>query len=159
MTSLDKKLKQAITKVINDYQPKKGTVPVYDEMSVEIRDQFPFFTYYLYDEGQTVEFEKVNNEVLNVGVQIKGLSNNQEEAAQMARFLRDYFRTRGVYEELLKSSITLTDVNFLPNINVPLETNYVFERGVDLRLNVRADFEDKTQMWPKPFIKKINKET
>lgn len=158
MISLDRQIKEQFRQVIADNLPKKGNIQVVDELTMDLPNEFPYFTYYLYDEGKQVMFNQINDEKLEVGIQIKAVSNNQEEAGQMARFLRNVFRSKGVLYNLINENISITAVDFLPNVNLPIEESYLFEKGIDIRAVVKNNYHDETLVLPKNSIQKINNE-
>lgn len=147
-TNMYDAIEQNICDVLRKYMSKTSTypngLPIVNEMTNGKLPPYPFITYYMYDDGQSTEYNNINDEVVNVGIYLKAHGDNQNQVKNIGAWLRKILITEGATRYLLKHAIAAERPNVLPNVNQYLNVDWEYSSGADYRLNVQDNYQDKT---------------
>ncbi|VDG31408.1 hypothetical protein (plasmid) [Lactobacillus brevis] [Lactiplantibacillus mudanjiangensis] len=136
------RLAEALIEQIHKYEPD---LVVTAENVVATNPAFPYVEYDIYDDGTAQTFENMNNEPLLVGVQMKAVSNLENEAKAIAQWLSKVFREAQPATELMQQGIGVKRASPLPPTVDFLTSDYIFTSGTDLQIEILDGFQDNTQ--------------
>lgn len=133
---------EALIEQIHEYEPD---LVVTAENVAATNPAFPYVEYDIYDDGVGQTFENMDNEPLLIGVQMKAVSNLENEAKGIAHWLSKLFREQQPAVELGNQGIGVKRALPLPPTTDFLTTDYIFTSGTDLQIEVLDGYQDNTQ--------------
>ena len=132
----------ALIEQVNKYEPD---LVVTAQNVVADNPAFPYVEYDIYDDGSNQTFEAMNNEPVLLGIQMKAVSDVENEAKAMAHWLSKLFREQQPAVELADQGIAVQRALPMPPASDFLTSSYIFTSGTDLRIEVLDGFQDTTQ--------------
>lgn len=118
-------------------------VPVVPENQVGNQPDYPFITYYMYEDWLPYEFDP-DSPNYNVQIQFKVVANNEEVQKGLKHKLRRLFYLSEPSETLKENGIALLQTEFLPSPPNYVENYTIFDDGWDMTFNVHTEEDDFT---------------
>lgn len=106
---------------------------------------YPYISIEIYDDYDRLTLSDVDNEVFNIHMDLKAVSDNENEAKAMGHWLRKLLFLRQIHTDLYAQHIVAESVDAIPNVNQYLDVGWQFMAGADYTLQVQDDFTDDTQ--------------
>lgn len=132
----------ALVKQIKTYMPQ---VTVRPESVKHFTPDYPYVTYKIYDDYDRVLFNTVNEEVFDIHVQFKAVSNDEGKAKTLGHELRKLFFLQQPAYELFQQHIVAKDCNMIPSTDTFLDVDWQFMSGADYTFGIQDNFTDETQ--------------
>lgn len=131
--------------LINQIHQEEPDLVVTAQNVVATNPAFPYVEYDIYDDGSSQTFENMNDEPVLVGIQMKAVSNIENEAKAIAHWLSKLFREQQPAAELAQLGIGVKRASPLPPTVDFLTSDYIFTSGTDLQVEILDGFQDNTQ--------------
>lgn len=106
---------------------------------------YPYVSLKIYDDDIQQEFNTTENEPFNIHMDLKAVSDNENEAKAIGHWLRKLLFLRQPQADLLEQHIVAVRVDTIPNVDQYLDVDWQFTAGADYTLQVQDDFVDDTQ--------------
>lgn len=118
-------------------------VKVVPENQVGNTPDYPYITYYMYEDWLPVEFDP-DSPNYNLQIQMKVVSDNEEEQKDLKNKLRRLFNLSEPSSVLKRNGIALLHTDILPSPTNYVENYIIFDDGWDFTFNVHAEEDDFT---------------
>lgn len=118
-------------------------VKVVPENQVGNTPDYPYITYYMYEDWLPVEFDP-DSPNYNLQIQMKVVSANEEEQKDLKNKLRRLFNLSEPSLVLKRNGIALLHTDILPSPANYVENYIIFDDGWDFTFNVHAEEDDFT---------------
>lgn len=118
-------------------------VKVIPENQVGNTHDYPYITYYMYEDWLPVEFDP-DSPNYNIQIQMKVVSANEEEQKDLKNKLRRLFNLSEPSSVLKRNGIALLHTDILPSPANYVENYIIFDDGWDFTFNVHAEEDDFT---------------
>lgn len=135
-------IEAAIIAQIKKYKPG---ITVSDAGVMGETPDYPFITYSLYEDDEQASFNDPENESFYVRLQLKAISDNQNEAKTLGHWLRKLLILQQPKVDLLAQAIVVDSVTTLASSETYLDVDWQFSSGADYRLMVQDNYVDETQ--------------
>lgn len=118
-------------------------VKVVPENQVGNTPDYPYITYYMYEDWLPVEFDP-DSPNYNLQIQMKVVSDSEEEQKDLKNKLRRLFNLSEPSSVLKRNGIALLHTDILPSPANYVENYIIFDDGWDFTFNVHAEEDDFT---------------
>lgn len=135
-------IEKAIIAQIHKYKPD---ITVSDAAVIGDTPNYPFITYALTDDYIPASFNDPENEAFYINMQLKAISNNQNEAKTLGHWLRKLLFLQEPKYDLAQQAIVACDITPLPPVESYLDVDWQFSSGGTYRLMVQDNYADETQ--------------
>lgn len=135
-------IEDTIIEQIHKYKPDLTVTDA--AVSGDLPD-YPFVVYDQPDDGDPVEFNDYDHEISNIGITLKAVSDDKNEAKDLGRWLRKLLFLQMPKYELAQKAIVALSVQKLPAIEDFLDVDWQFSSGAEYLLQVQDNYVDETQ--------------
>ncbi|VDG32881.1 hypothetical protein [Lactobacillus brevis] [Lactiplantibacillus mudanjiangensis] len=133
-----------ILAILNQIRKYKDIQIVQEKMAAS-QTKRPFFSYAIYDDAQELTSLPYDHAPFLMGVQFKAHADDDFEAKDLAKWVRDIIQSKQPSYELALQGISVVKANAMPPLNEDWTTEIEYMAGADFQLLVNSDYVDQTQ--------------